>query len=134
MQMLGWNFTPALSTVEVQSNWLQNAGELWLQLKSSEFGGAMYYLESSLFPTSCHFALLTSVCPAFSSLHRFLSLLHSALCSSLFLSFVCSCLHPPSLQGKLLGCADPQEMERPWLNLSFPRMLLLQPLVLEAFP
>lgn len=103
-----------------------------MQLKSSEFGGAMYYLECSLFTTRCHLALWSLVCPALTLFTDFCPCF-TQFCAPVplssefqFHSFLCSCLHPVPSWG-LLGCADPQDMERPWVNLSFSRVLLLQP-------
>lgn len=60
MQMLGLNFTPTLSTIEMQCDWLQDASELQLQLKSSEFGDRMYCLESSSMRWELDVSLVTS--------------------------------------------------------------------------
>lgn len=60
MQMLGLNFPPTLSTIEMQCDWLQNASELQLQLKSSEFGDRMYYFESFSMRWELDVSLVTS--------------------------------------------------------------------------
>lgn len=60
MQMLGLNFPPTLSTIEMQCDWLQNASELQLQLKSSEFGDRMHCLESSSMRWELDVSLVTS--------------------------------------------------------------------------